>query len=226
MKIALIGYGKMGRIIDDLALQAGHEVVARLGRTGWDDPQESWRTADVAIEFTEPHSGAANVRRLLEAGIPVVCGTTGWYEHRAEMEELCRKKQGKMVIASNFSIGVNVYFALAQRAAEWLKRFPNYRAAIHEIHHTAKVDAPSGTAKTLQERVHAGGWKDVPVTWERIDPAPGTHILTFSSEVDTLTLHHEAHSRAGFASGALHCAEQLVASTPGVYAVEELLFGE
>ena len=225
MKIALIGYGKMGRAIEPLALAAGHELVARVGKGQWDDPAQAWRTADVAIEFTHPDSGAEHVLRLLDAGIPVVCGTTGWNHQLPEVEAHCRALGGKMVVASNFSIGVNLFFAVAEFAAQKMAAWPQYAASIHEIHHTAKVDAPSGTAKTLLQRVENQGYSDLSVTWERKDPAPGTHVLTFASPVDRITLEHEAVSRDGFAGGALYCAEQIVRAEPGVYRVEQLLFG-
>lgn len=225
MKIALIGYGKMGRAIEPLALAAGHELVARVGMGQWDNPDQAWRTADVAIEFTHPDSGAENVRRLLDAGIPVVSGTTGWNHQLPEVEAYCQAVGGKMLVASNFSIGVNLFFAVAEFAAQKMAAWPQYVASIHEIHHTAKVDAPSGTAKTLLKRVVNQGYADLPVTWERKDPAPGTHVLTFASPVDRIALEHEAVSRDGFAGGALFCAEQIVRAEPGVYRVEQLLFG-
>lgn len=225
MKIALIGYGKMGRAIEPLALAAGHELVARVGMGQWDNPDQAWRTADVAIEFTHPDSGAENVRRLLDAGIPVVSGTTGWNHQLPEVEAHCQAVGGKMLVASNFSIGVNLFFAVAEFAAQKMAAWPQYVASIHEIHHTAKVDAPSGTAKTLLKRVVNQGYADLPVTWERKDPAPGTHVLTFASPVDRIALEHEAVSRDGFAGGALFCAEQIVRAEQGVYRVEQLLFG-
>ncbi len=225
MKIALIGFGKMGRAIEPLALAAGHELVARVGMGQWDNPDQAWRTADVAIEFTHPDSGAENVRRLLDAGIPVVSGTTGWNHQLPEVEAHCQAVGGKMLVASNFSIGVNLFFAVAEFAAQKMAAWPQYVASIHEIHHTAKVDAPSGTAKTLLKRVVNQGYADLPVTWERKDPAPGTHVLTFASPVDRIALEHEAVSRDGFAGGALFCAEQIVRAEQGVYRVEQLLFG-
>lgn len=225
MKIALIGYGKMGRAVESLALAAGHELVARVGEGQWDDPAQAWRTADVAIEFTHPDFGAENVLRLLDAGIPVVCGTTGWNHQLPKVEAHCRALGGKMVVGSNFSIGVNLFFALTEYAAQKMAAWPQYAASIHEVHHTAKVDAPSGTAKTLLQRVENQGHSNIHVSWERKDPAPGTHVLTFSSSVDRIVLEHEAASRDGFAGGALFCAEQIVRAEPGVHRVEQLLFG-
>jgi 4-hydroxy-tetrahydrodipicolinate reductase len=224
MKIALIGYGKMGKAIEALALAAGHEIVARIQRGQWEDPNQPWQDAEVAIEFTHPESGAENVTRLLTAGIPVVCGTTGWNDQLATAEKLCLDKKGKMVVASNFSVGVNLFFQLAQYAGQLLAKWPEYRPSLHEIHHTAKVDAPSGTAKTLHSLLESGGLRDVPVTWERKDPAPGTHVLTFASPVDRLILEHEALSREGFAAGALLCAVKLVQAPVGVHSVSSLLF--
>jgi len=224
MKIALIGYGKMGKAIEALALTAGHEIVAKIQRGQWDDPMQPWQHADVAIEFTHPESGAENVARLLAAGIPVVCGTTGWNDQLASAEKLCMEKHGKMVVASNFSVGVNLFFQLAHYAAELLSHWPEYRTSVHEVHHTAKVDAPSGTAKTLHALLESGGLRDVPVTWERKDPAPGTHVLTFASSVDMLVLEHEALSRDGFAAGALLCAVKLVQAPAGIHSVSSLLF--
>jgi len=226
MKIALIGYGKMGKAIEALALHAGHEIVAKIERGQWDDPMQPWQHADVAIEFTHPESGAENVTRLLAAGIPVVCGTTGWNDQLADVEQLCLNRKGKMVVASNFSVGVNLFFQLARYASELFAHFPGYHPSLHEIHHTAKVDAPSGTAKTLHEITQSAGLKDVPVTWERRDPAPGTHVLTFASTVDQLVLEHEALSRDGFAAGALLCAEKLVQAPTGIHSVASLLFDQ
>jgi 4-hydroxy-tetrahydrodipicolinate reductase len=224
MKIALIGYGKMGKAIEALALAAGHEIIAKIQRGQWDDPNQPWQDAEVAIEFTHPESGAENVTRLLTAGIPVVCGTTGWNDQLAIAEKLCLEKKGKMVVASNFSVGVNLFFQLAQYAGQLLANWPEYRPSLHEIHHTAKVDAPSGTAKTLHALLESGGLRDVPVTWDRKDPAPGTHVLTFASPVDRLILEHEALSREGFAAGALLCAVKLVQASAGVHSVASLLF--
>jgi 4-hydroxy-tetrahydrodipicolinate reductase len=224
MKIALIGYGKMGKAIEVLALAAGHEIIAKIQRGQWDDPNQPWQDAEVAIEFTHPESGAENVTRLLTAGIPVVCGTNGWNDQLAIAEKLCLEKKGKMVVASNFSVGVNLFFQLAQYAGQLLANWPEYRPSLHEIHHTAKVDAPSGTAKTLHALLESGGLRDVPVTWDRKDPAPGTHVLTFASPVDRLILEHEALSREGFAAGALLCAVKLVQASAGVHSVASLLF--
>ena len=232
MIIALIGYGKMGKTIERLAIAKGHQTVAfdqgddltRISETG----------ADVAIEFTEPKSTPGNLRICLEQNIPVVCGTTGWLEHKPEIEELCRQTTGSFFYASNYSLGVQVFFRLNRQLASMMARHPGYRADIHEIHHTQKKDSPSGTAITLAEGIIRENpdyqtWSDqdsgsgiLPITSERIDPFPGTHTVTYRSTVDDLVITHQAHSREGFAAGALAVAEW-IPGRKGVLTMDDFL---
>lgn len=236
MKIALIGYGKMGRTIERLALDAGHEVVLR---TGSEMPVETLATAlaaaEVAIEFTRPEVAFQNVSACLEAGTPVVCGTTGWLDRMTPIQQRCNEKGGAFFYASNFSIGVHLFFELNRRLAHLMNAHPQYEARLEETHHVHKLDVPSGTAVTLAgdivdilERKRAwvrGETKDVgllPIISHREDEVPGTHIVQYSSAIDTLSIRHEAHSREGFASGALLAAQWLIGKK-GCFSMKDLL---
>ena len=220
MLIAIIGHGRMGKAIGDLAIARGHSLVV-IGRN---DDVRSVLTAtapQVAIEFTSPGSAPRNLMACLDLGIPVVCGTTGWLEHRPEIEVRCKEKGSTMFYASNFSLGVNLFFRLNEQLARLMEGRYQYRPAIHEIHHTGKKDSPSGTAITLAEgilshRSDLSGWSTddqaagtLPVTSERIDPYPGHHVVSWTSRIDDIQIIHHAHSREGFAAGALAVAEWL-----------------
>lgn len=241
MNIAIIGYGKMGKEIEALAKAKGHKVVLKIDHNNLDAMNESnLRMADVAIEFTRPNSAAANVRKCIEAGIPVVSGTTGWLEEMEEVKALCKEKNGSFLWASNFSIGVNMFFKLNQYLAKMMKKFPEYRAEITETHHTQKLDAPSGTAITLADaikQVHPvqQTWRlieheqevekdQIAICAKRIDQVPGTHEVVYRSEIDDIEMIHTAHSRAGFASGALFAAEY-IHDKKGIFDLQEILFG-
>ena len=223
MKIALIGYGKMGHAIEALAAERGHSVTLRL------DKGDVWPAeidADVAIEFTTPATAVDNMLHCLEMGVPVVCGTTGWYDRYDAVAEACRKAGGRLLTATNFSIGMNIMFALNEQLARLMTGRDDYQVSIAETHHIHKLDAPSGTAITLQEQITACSQRaaeSVPIQSFRIGEVPGTHTVTYSSEIDTLTLSHEAHSRKGLALGALLAAEYLVKTQPGVYTMKDLL---
>jgi 4-hydroxy-tetrahydrodipicolinate reductase len=236
MKIALIGYGKMGKTIERLALAKGHEIVLIVDlNTSQDFTIENLRKADVAIEFSQPESAFRNVKRCLQAGVPVVVGTTGWLEQLEEAKILCNQLGGAMIQATNYSIGVNVLFALNRHLAKMMNGQPQYDIQIEEIHHTQKLDAPSGTAITLgddilteierktqwvnDETINSG---DLQIISKRIDPAPGTHEVRYHSDIDTLKISHEAHSREGFAAGALTAAEWLVGKK-GVFTMQDVL---
>lgn len=240
MRIALIGYGKMGHAIEALAAERGHEVTVKIDRDErgkmWFDGltmkeevrrahHERGRMADVAIEFTTPATAADNVLRCLEMGMPVVCGTTGWYARYDEVSDVCRRSGGRLVAATNFSVGVNIMFALNRRLAE-LMRGRGYAVDIAETHHIHKLDAPSGTALTLQEQIVERGERtveSVPIASYREGEVPGTHVVRYTSEADTLTLTHEAHSRRGLAEGALIAAEWLMTAPAGVYNMQDVL---
>ena len=223
MKIALIGYGKMGHAIEALAVERGHEVTLRLDKG---DVWPSAIDADVAIEFSTPTTAVENMQRCIAAGVPVVCGTTGWYGSYDAVVEACRKAGGRLLTATNFSIGMNIMFALNERLAELMRGRGEYKTSISETHHIHKLDAPRGTAITLREQiVERGGRKEesVPIESIREGEVPGTHTVVYDSEIDTISLTHEAHSRKGLALGALTAAEWLVGAGAGVYTMKDVL---
>jgi 4-hydroxy-tetrahydrodipicolinate reductase len=236
MKIALIGYGKMGKAIEEIALAKGHEVVLKIDMDNQHDlTPENLHKADVAIEFTGPHSAVNNLEKLFDAGIAVVSGSTGWLERWEEVKNYCEAKNGAFIYASNFSIGVNLFFELNTYLAKLMSNHPGYEVSLEEIHHTQKKDAPSGTAITLAEQVlqhikakkqwvnEAGSNKeDLVITSKRIDPAPGTHSIRYHSEIDDIEIIHTAHSRKGFAGGAVAAAEFL-AGKKGIYTMKDVL---
>ena len=206
MKIALIGYGKMGHIIESIALQRGHEIVCIIDKDNTDDFScKAFASADVAIEFTTPHTAEQNIQSAWKAGVPVVCGTTGW-NVEAMRQEAMRRNVGLMW-SSNYSIGVNLLFAMNQRLADLLKPYPDYQPHITEVHHIHKLDAPSGTAKTLQEAIGSDRLKVEDIQSIREGEVPGLHTVTWDSAIDTITLSHNAKSREGFALGAVIAAE-------------------
>ncbi len=219
MKIALIGYGKMGHVIEETALARGHEVVCRIDKDNQEDFESAaFKSADVAIEFTAPTVAIGNYRRAFAAGVPVVSGTTGWLEHLPEVHQAC-DKGATFFYASNFSLGVNIFFAVNKYLAEIMNHFPQYNIAVEETHHIHKLDHPSGTAISIAE--DAIEKLDVKTAWTEEYPAeneihitakregevPGTHIVTYDSEVDTLRISHEAKNRKGLALGAVIAAE-------------------
>ncbi|RMG77152.1 MAG: 4-hydroxy-tetrahydrodipicolinate reductase [Bacteroidetes bacterium] len=224
MEIALIGYGKMGKIIERLALEKGHEVVLKINRANRRElTTENLRKADVAIEFSTPDSAFSNIEACLRAGIPVVSGTTAWLDRLPEAKALCSACDGAFLYASNFSIGVNIFFAVNEFLAKMMAPYPTYNVRMEEIHHTQKLDAPSGTAITLAEGIlkhldRKKQWRNAPETSpdelsvisKRIDEVPGTHEVVYESEVDTILIKHVAHSREGFAAGALLAAEWII----------------
>ncbi len=236
MKIALVGYGKMGRIIEQVALQRGHQIVLRIDLENVADMvPEKLNAADVAIEFTGPHSAYTNVMTLLHAGIPTICGSTGWLEHLAEAEALCRQKGGSLLYASNFSVGVNIFFEINKRLAKLMAAHPEYDVTLREIHHTQKKDAPSGTGITLAEQVMeaitgkthwvnrpASSAGELEILSERVDPAPGTHHVRYHSEIDDIEIIHTAHSRNGFALGAVLAAEH-IHDKKGIFHMHDVL---
>lgn len=236
MRIALIGYGKMGKAIESIALEKGHEVVLTIDiNNAADLNSENMAKADVAIEFTGPHSAFANVMKCLEIGIPLVCGSTGWLEHWKEAENFCEKQNGTLIYASNYSIGVNLFFELNTRLARLMSGYPEYNVVMEEIHHTQKKDAPSGTAITLAEQVLANIpskkiWVNHPaqkpeeleIISERIDPAPGTHKIKYASAVDDIEIIHTAHNRTGFAGGAVLAAEFAI-DKKGIFGMKDVL---
>jgi len=236
MNIALVGYGKMGKIIEEIAVANGHTIGLKIDLNNATDLcAQKIIGIDVAIEFTGPHSAFDNVMKCLSLGLPVVCGSTGWLEKYEETKRFCEATNGTLIYASNFSIGVNLFFEINKKLAALMSKHPSYEPKLHEIHHTQKKDAPSGTAITLAEQVidaipYKTKWvnnlsndaSDLVIISERIDPAPGTHTTTYSSAIDDIQITHTAHNRKGFAGGALLAAE-FAATHQGVFSMREVL---
>jgi 4-hydroxy-tetrahydrodipicolinate reductase len=236
MKIALIGYGKMGKAIEQIAIAKGHEIVLKINAENLTDfTAENIKKADVAIEFSTPETAFDNVKKCLENNVPVACGTTAWQAKMKQAEQIAIANNTAFLIASNFSIGVNIFFEINKKLAALMNGQPQYKANIIETHHTAKLDAPSGTAITIADGIIENhkdytAWKlanenidtDLPITSLRIDPAPGTHTVAYNSDVDSIELTHTAHSRVGFASGAVVAAEFLVGKV-GVFEMGDVL---
>ncbi len=231
MKIALLGYGKMGHAIEQVAEERGHTVVTRVGRN---DSMEDITKADVVIEFTSPDSAVNNLKYLISQGIPTVCGTTGWNNELDFITQLVKDYDGALVHASNFSLGVNILFELNKHLAGIMARFPEYDVTLKEIHHLEKKDAPSGTAITLADGIIENSklksWSlnnestdtDLGIEALREKDVKGTHIVSYKSAIDTLEIKHTAHSREGFAVGAVIAAEWL-AGKKGVFTMKDVL---
>ncbi len=236
MKIALIGYGKMGKAIEQIALQRGHTIVLKIDFDNLADfTKENLEKADVAIEFTGPHSAFGNVAKCLQYGVPLVCGSTGWLDKWEEAKKICKDGNSSLLYASNFSVGVNLFFEINKYVAALMSKHSEYDVSMEEIHHTQKKDAPSGTAITLAEQVLANinskkNWvnkeaakpDELSIISKRIDPAPGTHSIKYHSEIDDIEIIHTAHSRTGFATGAVLAAEFLKGKK-GIYSMKEVL---
>jgi 4-hydroxy-tetrahydrodipicolinate reductase len=236
MKIALVGYGKMGKTIEDIALQRGHSVDLKIDiDNAASFTKENLQHCDVAIEFTGPQSAKENILTCIDAGIPVVSGSTGWLEDWALVENYCKEKRGSFLYASNFSVGVNIFFELNKRLAQLMAGHPDYAISMEEIHHTQKKDAPSGTAITLAEQIintipakkkwvneGTADAEALPIISIREDPAPGTHSIKYSSAVDDIEIIHTAHSRLGFALGAVLAAEY-IRNKKGIFSMKDVL---
>lgn len=236
ISIALIGYGKMGKTIEAIALERGHTVNLKIDIDSLADfTAANLQQCDVAIEFTGPHSAKENILKCLHAGIPVVSGSTGWLADLAEVENACKEKNGTFLYASNFSVGVNIFFELNKKLAQLMKGHTAYSLAMEEIHHTQKKDAPSGTAITLAEQImqEIPGKKnwvnsetsdpaELIIISKREDPAPGTHSIKYSSAIDDIEIIHTAHSRNGFATGAVLAAEY-VYNKKGIFSMKDVL---
>jgi len=236
MKIAMLGYGKMGKKIEELAQMAGHKFILKIDKDNRHTlNSESLRQADVAIEFSQPSAAVKNIKLCLTNGIPIVSGTTGWLEHYAEISDLCEKEKGAFFYASNYSIGVHLFRNINKQLTALMDSQPDYQPQLTEIHHTQKLDAPSGTAITLAEDLLSkisskDQWinestedpKTLSILSERIDQVPGTHRIDWQSAVDTIRIEHIAHSREGFAKGALAAATWIV-DKKGVFGMEDML---
>ena len=219
MKVALLGYGKMGKIIERILLERGHEVVLRKTSTTTFD---GLKNADVAIDFSLPSVAVANISECLTSGIPVISGTTGWLEEYPKMVSLCQEKNGAFLYGSNFSLGVNLFFQLNENLAKMMSKFNQYKVELEEIHHTQKLDAPSGTAislaKGIIENSDYTSWtldknrdeNQLYIDAKRIENVPGTHSIFYNSDVDTIEIKHTAHNREGFAFGAVIAAEWII----------------
>lgn len=238
MNILILGYGKMGKIISEIAETRGHHISGKINIDNRDelnslDPSK----IDVAIEFSQPEAAVENISWAMTRGIPVVSGTTGWLDRKSEIEILTAKHNGAFFYASNYSIGVNIFFKVNEFLAKLMNETSGYQASLEEIHHTEKKDAPSGTAITLAEGItrnvnslnswHLNGQSpesehSLPITAKRIDPAPGTHIIRYSSEIDQIEISHTAHSRLGFALGAILVAEWILGKK-GVLSMDDFL---
>ena len=236
MNIALIGYGKMGKAIEEIALQRNHTIVLKIDEFNVADyTKENLSKADVAIEFTGPHSAFANIKKAIDWQTPVVCGSTGWTERLDEMKKYCRQKNGSFIYASNYSIGVNIFFELNKKLAALMSPHTDYKVRIEETHHTQKKDAPSGTAITMAEQVmkelsYKKKWvnnesndaADLSVVSKRIDPAAGTHSIKYYSPIDDIEIIHTAHNRTGFAAGAVLAAE-FIKDKKGYFSMKDVL---
>lgn len=236
MKIALVGYGKMGKAIEEIALERGHEVILKIGRPNISELSgPAIKNADIAIEFSSPESAFENVRSTLQAGIPVVCGSTGWTENLEAAKKIAAEKKTGLIYASNFSIGVNIFFEVNKRLAALMADREEYNVSLEEIHHTQKKDAPSGTAISLANQVLAlihrkKQWvnersehpEDLGIISRREDPAPGTHQVKYDSTVDSIEIIHTAHNRKGFAAGAVLAAEFLKGRS-GFFTMKDVL---
>ncbi len=226
MDIALIGYGKMGHAIEELAKEAGHTITCTIdNQTQLETSASSLRASDVAIEFTTPSTAAANIEYCLKAGVPIVCGTTGWYDSYDRLAALCKELDGTLFTATNFSIGMNIMFAINERLAELMHGRDQYRVGITETHHIHKLDAPSGTAITLRQQIASRlgvSENNIAIESIREGEVPGTHVVRYDSDIDTITISHEAHSRKGLAAGALMAAE-FVCGKKGIFTMKDLL---
>ena len=224
MKIALIGYGKMGHMIESIALQRGHEIVCIIDQNNLDEfESKAFASADVAIEFTTPQTAEQNILRAWKAGVPVVCGTTGWNVESLKPQPL-QHTTPSLMWSSNYSIGVNILFAINKQLAKLMDSYPEYTPHMTEVHHIHKLDAPSGTAKTLQEAIGEKRLAVADIESIREGEIPGIHTVTWDSELDTVSISHSAKSRKGFALGAVIAAEWMKGKT-GYHTFEEVISG-
>lgn len=230
MKIALLGYGKMGQAIEKIALERGHEIVLRKDEF---NTYEGLSNADVAIDFSIPAVAVSNISSCFYENVPVISGTTGWLEHYDEMVSLCKEKNGAFISSSNFSLGVNLFFELNEYLAKMMSKFDTYKVQMEEIHHTQKLDAPSGTAISLAKGVIENSlytnWtleepktNEIHIESKRIGTVPGTHTVTYNSPIDAIEIKHTAHNREGFALGAVIAAEWIVGKK-GIFTMKDVL---
>ena len=239
MKIALLGYGRMGKEIEKIALKKAHEIIVFIDdKEDWEQKQDLLKTADVAIDFSLPEVAKHNIFTCLKINLPIVVGTTGWHNDLEEITSFCEKKEGALLWASNFSLGVNLMFKINAYTAQLMSKFSEYHVSIHEIHHTQKIDAPSGTAISIANGIleHIKKYKNwflqegkdktnpnhLPITYDRVEKITGTHFIDYQSDIDKISLKHEAFNRQGFAKGAIVAAEWLIGKK-GVYTMADVL---
>ncbi|GAA3615647.1 4-hydroxy-tetrahydrodipicolinate reductase [Flavivirga amylovorans] len=231
MNIALLGYGKMGKTIEQIAIKRGHNIILTVDK---DDKDYDITRADVAIDFSIPTVAYNNISNCLNNQVPVISGTTGWLDNYDNAVALCKEKKGAFIYASNYSLGVNIFFELNKTLAKMMSTLKQYNVSMEEIHHTQKLDAPSGTAISLandiiSQHTSYDNWKlnesdetTIPIVSKRIEDVPGTHSINYESEVDTISIEHIAHTRQGFALGAVIAAEWIVGKT-GVFTMNDVL---
>ncbi|HEY6143482.1 MAG TPA: 4-hydroxy-tetrahydrodipicolinate reductase [Flavobacterium sp.] len=230
MKIALLGYGKMGQVIERIAVERGHEIVLKKDEF---NTYDGLSNADVAIDFSVPSAAVNNISSCFHANVPVISGTTGWLDHYDEMLALCAEKNGGFISSSNFSLGVNLFFELNEYLAKIMSKFDSYKVDMEEIHHTQKLDAPSGTAISLAKGViensNYTNWtledaknNEIHIEAVRTGNVPGTHTVTYNTEIDSIEIKHTAHNREGFALGAVIAAEWIVGKH-GVFTMKDVL---
>jgi 4-hydroxy-tetrahydrodipicolinate reductase len=229
MKIALLGYGKMGKVIEKIALERGHTIVLKKSST---DSFEGLENADIAIDFSVPNSAVNHITECLNNNIPVVSGTTGWLQDYDKMQLLCKEKNGSFIYGSNFSLGVNIFFELNRQLAKMMHNLKQYNVTMEEVHHTQKLDAPSGTAISLANDIILNSdytnWSlekeenSIYIDAKRIENVPGTHSIFYDSEVDQIEIKHTAHSREGFALGSIIAAEWLLGKK-GIFTMKDVL---
>ncbi|UCD60483.1 MAG: 4-hydroxy-tetrahydrodipicolinate reductase [Flavobacteriaceae bacterium] len=230
MNIGLFGYGKMGKMIEKIAIQRNHTIVAKVDV---DTEEIDYTNMDIAIDFSSPEAAYTNIKSCLEHNIPVISGTTGWLNDYEKIISLCKNKNGAFIYASNFSLGVNLFFQLNSYLARMMRNLPQYKASIEEIHHLQKLDAPSGTAISLAEDIVDNsayeGWllgksddQNIPIISKRIADEYGTHVVSYENEIDEIVIKHKAHNREGFALGAIVAAEWLNGKK-GVYTMKDVL---
>lgn len=236
MRIALIGYGKMGKAIEEIALKRGHTIALKIDELNVADfTKENLSKADVAIEFTTPHTAFDNIKKVLEFGTPIVSGSTGWTTRINEIKDYCKQQNGSFLHTNNFSVGVNIFFEINKRLAALMNPHEEYAIELEEIHHTQKKDAPSGTAVSLAEQIleqisrkkkwvngETNNPEELSIISKRIDPAAGTHTVKYSSAIDDIEIIHTAHNRQGFALGAVLAAEY-IGNKKGIFSMKEVL---
>ncbi len=230
MNIALFGYGKMGKMIEQVALERGHQIVAKIEV---DTTEIDFSKMDVAIDFSMPTAAYNNIKQCIENSVPIISGTTGWLDDYDKAVTYCNDHEGAFIYASNYSLGVNIFFELNEYLAKMMKNLEQYKVSLEEIHHTQKLDAPSGTAITLAEGIMANSryknWNlgqgtedEITIESKRLDAVPGTHTVDYESKVDSIEIKHTAHNREGFALGAVIAAEWITGKT-GVFSMRDVL---